>query len=103
MTVTRFVPIPVFAGRDQTICSGMTINLVGESGFTNYSWQAITGGPILSGQTVAISPIETTEYEIDVSIPHMSISNRRVGGHECVMSVYVFHTHQSMIIGSTKA
>ena len=64
VTVTRFVPIPIFAGRDQTICSGMTINLVGESGFTNYSWQALTGGPILSGQTVAISPIETTEYEL---------------------------------------
>ncbi len=64
VTVTRFVPIPIFAGRDQTICNGMTINLVGESGFSNYSWQALTGGPILSGQTVAISPTETTEYEL---------------------------------------
>ncbi|MFK7984355.1 MAG: hypothetical protein AB8G86_30565, partial [Saprospiraceae bacterium] len=64
VTVDRFTPIPINAGRDQTICSGMTINLVGESGFTNYSWQALTGGAILSGQTIAISPIETTEYEL---------------------------------------
>jgi len=64
VTVDRFTPIPIFAGRDQTICSGMTINLVGQSGFTNYSWQALTGGSILSGQTVAISPTETTEYEL---------------------------------------
>ena len=64
VTVDRYTPIPIFAGRDQTICNGMTINLVGQSGFTNYSWQALTGGPILSGQTVAISPIETTEYEL---------------------------------------
>jgi len=64
VTVDRFTPIPIFAGRDQTICEGMTINLVGQSGFSNYSWQALTGGPILSGQTVAISPTETTEYEL---------------------------------------
>jgi len=64
VTVDRFTPIPVNAGRDQTVCNGMTINLVGESGFTNYNWQALTGGPVLSGQTVAVSPTGTTEYEL---------------------------------------
>ena len=64
VTVSRFVPIPIFAGRDQTICSGMTINLTGQSGFSNYSWQATTGGPILNGRVVAVNPTETTEYEL---------------------------------------
>ncbi len=62
--VSRFTPIPVYAGRDQTICTGMTINLSASPAHSNYTWLALPGGPTQSGQTISISPTVTTEYEL---------------------------------------
>ena len=61
-TVTIFVPIPVAAGPNQAVCAGMSANLSASSGFTNYSWEASTGGSAGTGQNISVNPASTTSY-----------------------------------------
>lgn len=46
------------------ICSGSSVQLTG-SGATNYTWTPSSGGPVLSGNPVDISPASTETYTVD--------------------------------------
>ena len=58
----------------------------------------LVGFTVREGRTI----FGTKSHEIDVSIPHTSIGNCRFGVHECVMSLYVFRTNQSVVIETTE-
>jgi len=58
------IPATLNAGSDEMICEGETANLSGPIGFTNYEWINITTGTSFIGQSINVSPIATTNYEL---------------------------------------
>ncbi|MFC4509968.1 immunoglobulin domain-containing protein [Flavobacterium buctense] len=88
--------LPVFSVAPITICNGTTGTLVASSLESNsYSWTPVGGGTTLSGNSVMVSPSETTTYNVTAT------SNTTVPACSSTIQVTVTVNEPGTIVSGT--
>ncbi len=112
-TVSIFTPATLNAGNDQTICTGETINLTAQTGFTNYQWKNLMTGNLSVGETIAVTLSDTTEFALQandangclvfdtlqINVNPLPIANFTTTG-DCVLNAVSFTNNSSISAGN---